>query len=82
MYAATFLASCPKDRYIDELKNYFKKFGIKKEIPDYALDKHTKKGKEMGRDSKHYWEEGAKLIPEREGRDRQYLQKILEKMNK
>jgi replication-associated recombination protein RarA len=78
-FAATFLASCPKDRYIDELKNYFKKFDIKKQIPDYALDKHTKRGKEMGRGSKHFWEEGTKLFPELKGRDKQYLDKIMAK---
>jgi replication-associated recombination protein RarA len=82
LYAATFLASCKKDRYIDELKNYLKKSNIKKEIPDYALDKHTKRGKEMGRDERHFWEEGAKLIPELEDRDKQYYDRIMKDLNK
>jgi hypothetical protein len=30
-------------------------------IPDYALDKHTSRGKKMGRGLKHFIEEGAKL---------------------
>ena len=33
------------------------------EIPGYALDMHTMKGKAMGRDLKHFRSEGAKLVP-------------------
>ena len=33
------------------------------EIPDYALDMHTMKGKAMGRGLDHFRSEGAKLIP-------------------
>ena len=29
-----------------------------------ALDKHTKRGQEMGRGSKHFFEEGTKVIPQ------------------
>ena len=34
------------------------------EIPDYALDMHTMKGKAMGRGLDHFRKEGAKLVPE------------------
>ena len=34
------------------------------EVPDIALDKHTKRGQEMGRGSKHFFEEGTKVIPQ------------------
>src|SRR4029077_5973542 len=34
------------------------------EIPDYALDMHTRKGKAMGRGLDHFRKEGAKLVPE------------------
>ena len=34
------------------------------EVPDFALDKHTKRGQEMGRGSKHFFEEGTKVIPQ------------------
>ena len=40
------------------LENY------KPEIPDFAHDMHTMKGKAMGRGLDHFREEGAKLIPE------------------
>lgn len=35
-------------------------------IPDYALDKHTAKGRSLGRDIKHFLEDGALLINEAE----------------
>ena len=38
--------------------------GIKPEIPDYALDSHTQKGRAMGRDWDFWAEEGLKLHPE------------------
>ncbi len=34
------------------------------EVPDIALDKHTRRGQEMGRGSKHFFEEGTKVIPQ------------------
>ena len=39
------------------------------EIPDYALDMHTLKGKAMGRGLDHFRREGAKLVPPPTGRD-------------
>ena len=33
------------------------------EIPDYALDMHTMKGKAMGRGLNHFRQEGAELVP-------------------
>ena len=41
-----------------------RKKGIKLEIPDYAYDKHTFKGKKLGRGFKHFFEEGANLNPD------------------
>jgi replication-associated recombination protein RarA len=35
----------------------------KVEMPDYALDKHTRRGRQKGRGFKHFFEEGAKLWP-------------------
>lgn len=34
---------------------------IKLEIPDYALDKHTQRGRSMGRGFKHWVEEGSQI---------------------
>jgi replication-associated recombination protein RarA len=39
------------------------------EIPDWALDMHTMKGKAMGRGLDHFREEGAKLVPPPTGDD-------------
>ncbi|WP_074818989.1 MULTISPECIES: hypothetical protein [Bradyrhizobium] len=36
--------------------------GYALEIPDYALDMHTMKGKAMGRGLDHFRKEGAKLV--------------------
>ena len=39
------------------------------EIPDYALDMHTMKGKALGRGLDHFRKEGARLIPPPTGDD-------------
>ena len=54
IHAIRYLCKCQKDRSSDLLKNIvIKGFAMGKipEIPDYALDKHTVRGAEMGRDS-------------------------------
>ncbi|MCC6602138.1 MAG: hypothetical protein IT327_02950 [Anaerolineae bacterium] len=38
--------------------------GRKREIPDYALDKHTSRGRTMKRGVQHWLDEGCLLIPE------------------
>ena len=38
--------------------------GQRREIPDYAVDKHTRRGKSMGRGVEHWLEEGCLLCPE------------------
>ncbi len=53
----------------DLLKNIcIKSFAMGKlpEIPDVALDKHTVRGKAMGRDSFHFLNEASKVIPQME----------------
>jgi len=37
--------------------------GPKKEVPDWAYDKHTQKGRKMGRGWDHFKKEGMKLDP-------------------
>ena len=61
------LCACTKDRSSDYLKNIIIKeaaMGKVPEILDVALDKHTRRGQEMGRGSIHFFEEGAKVIPQ------------------
>ena len=67
VHAIRILCESEKDRSSDYLKNIIIKeaaMGKKPEIMDVALDKHTKRGQEMGRGSKHFFEEGTKVIPQ------------------
>jgi replication-associated recombination protein RarA len=34
---------------------------LKRDIPDYALDKHTQRGRQMRRGHAHFWDEGARI---------------------
>ena len=64
-HAVIMLCRAKKSRLIDWaivweiLTHPFKK----EAIPDFALDKHTIRGKSMGRSWKHFFEEGSKLNP-------------------
>ncbi|MGL5756992.1 MAG: hypothetical protein ACRCYC_16840 [Paraclostridium sp.] len=67
IHAIRYLCNCEKDRSSDLLKNIVIKgfaMGRVPEIPDYALDKHTVRGAEMGRDSFHFLNEASKVIPQ------------------
>ncbi|MCU9812308.1 hypothetical protein [Paraclostridium sp. AKS81] len=69
IHAIRYLCKCQKDRSSDLLKNIvIKGFAMGKipEILDYALDKHTVRGAEMGRDSFHFLNEASKVIPQME----------------
>lgn len=69
IHAIRVLCTCTKDRSSDYLKNIIIKesaMGKVVEVPDIALDKHTKRGQEMGRGSKHFFEEATKVFPQLE----------------
>jgi len=82
VHAVRYLCSCQKDRSSDEMVNLLRhqveQEGRVPEIPDYALDMHTAKGQEMGRSKLHFWEVGAAIAPELEGRDTTYREMMLE----
>lgn len=83
VHAIRILCESEKDRSSDYLKNIIIKeaaLGKKPVIMDVALDKHTKRGREMGRGSKHFFEEGTKVIPQFEVNNnyRERYGKILE----
>ena len=63
--AILFLSRSPKSRLADNFQCCIfldKELNKKRlEIPDFALDKHTRRGKEMGRGVDHWLEEGCKL---------------------
>lgn len=81
LFATGYLARSKKDRFIDEIKNYFNLFPQKKKIPNYALDKHTKKGKEQKRGDVHFWRIATKIIPESKNRNKKYLKSIIKFLN-
>lgn len=69
IHAIRVLCQSEKDRSSDILKNIVIKsvaMGEIKEIPEYAFDKHTTKGRAMGRDSFHFLHEASKVIPQLE----------------
>jgi|LSQX01.3.fsa_nt_gb hypothetical protein len=69
VHAIRYLCRCKKDRSSDHLKNItIHKFesGEKPEIPSYALDMHTVRGRAMGRDMLHFLTEASRVEPELE----------------
>lgn len=69
VHAIRILCESEKDRSTDFLKNIVIKtaaMGQVPEVPDIALDKHTRRGREMGRDSRHFYEEGCLVFPQAE----------------
>jgi len=84
VHAIRYLSAAQKDRTSDNLKNIVKTefaYGRKPEIPDFALDKHTQKGRAMGRDFKHFLEEGSQLENEISV-DENYRSRLLELLDK
>lgn len=64
--ANAILAMCraPKSRIGDEFQIVVygrREAGWKLEVPDYALDMHTGRGRRLKRDAAHFWKEGVKL---------------------
>ncbi len=79
VHALRYLCKCKKDRSSDLLKNIVIKTtaqGTHPEIMDVALDKHTPRGRAMGRDSFHFFHEGSKVTPELEV-DNDYKERYL-----
>ena len=72
MHAIRYLCRCKKERTTDNIKNQIIKeweHGKKPEVPDYAYDLHTAKGRAMGRDEMHFLTEASRVIPQLEGED-------------
>jgi replication-associated recombination protein RarA len=61
VHAVLYLARAPKSRIVDNLLTVIYNDETKPEIPDYALDMHTYRGKKVGRGIDHFFNEGAKL---------------------
>lgn len=84
IHAVRFLCSSPKDRSSDEMLNWIKKSylgeSLRPTIPPYALDKHTLRGQQNGKSEVDFYDEGALVSPELEGRDTTYLRRIRDLM--
>jgi hypothetical protein len=85
IHAVRYLAGSRKDRSSDELLNWIRRARGQGEalpmIPDYAIDMHTARGQAMGRDFRHFLDEGARVAPELAGRDttwRERLERIVD----
>lgn len=62
VHAIILLARSPKSRLVDHaLIVMYEATREKRPIPDFALDKHTARGKALRRGHDHFWKEGAKL---------------------
>ena len=80
-HAIRVIGSGPKDRTTDDMVNWAKQsvaLGESlPEIPDVALDMHTKRGKEMGRDYLFFMQEASKVVPEIPGKEQKYRDWIM-----
>ncbi|MGB8648037.1 MAG: hypothetical protein WCF84_22570 [Anaerolineae bacterium] len=64
--AILLMCRSPKSRIADHFQcavNQDRLHGLHLEVPDYALDKHTGRGKRRGRDVQHWLTEGCQLNP-------------------
>jgi hypothetical protein len=63
VHAVLLMATAKKSRLVDWLLMEVNSNNCERlEIPDYALDRHTRRGLRMGRDWTHFMEHGARLI--------------------
>jgi replication-associated recombination protein RarA len=70
IHAVLICVRAKKSRMVDTaLITMYEAERPKMEIPDFALDMHTLKGRRMGRGVDHFFDEGAKIENEAFGRD-------------
>jgi hypothetical protein len=80
-HAIRVLVTSPKDRTTDELVNWISHLAddedVRPEVPDVALDVHTRRGQLMGRGLVHFLAEGAQVANEVPDRDLTYRKRLL-----
>ena len=84
VHAIRYLCQSEKDRSSYLLKNIVIKnfaMGYVPEIPDIAFDKHTTRGKKMGRGSEHFLNEASIVIPQKKV-DNHYKEEYAELLKK
>ncbi len=85
MHAVRVLATSEKDRTSDELTTWVRQAvadgAASPDVFDDALDMHTRRGQEMGRDFTHFFLNGAQVANELPGRDVTYRERLLARLN-
>ena len=80
LYAIRYLCRQKKERSTDQIKNIIMMENAKgeiPEIPDYAIDMHTNKGRfELGRDVFYFLNEASKVIPLADDYDDKYFKQL------
>lgn len=77
--AAAYLAVTPKDPTASEVLQVVLQEDLVPDIPDAAVDIHTKRGQEEGRTLGEWWATGAVVAPEVEGRDTSWRDRVTER---
>lgn len=63
-FVVMYLARSPKSRHVDYLGGVILKRneqGWKPEIPEYAIDEHTERGREAGKDDNEFFRDGSRI---------------------
>jgi replication-associated recombination protein RarA len=81
IHAVRFLCQCKKDRSSDEMYNWIiKEYAagtLKPVIPEYALDKHTLRGQQAGKDENDFYAVSSQVSPEWADRDKTYRERVM-----
>ncbi|BCH20282.1 ATPase AAA [Mesorhizobium sp. L-8-3] len=85
-HAIRLLATSAKDRTSDDLVNWAKhSVALGERLPeiiDVALDMHTRRGQEMGRDYRFFMEEASRVVPEIADKDQTWRDWIIDALDK
>lgn len=80
-HAIRLIAESPKDRTTDDMVNFARLENQVRdhapEVPDFAIDMHTRRGAEMGRGYEHFMKEASRVENAIPAGDRSYRERIL-----
>ena len=80
-HAIRLIAESPKDRTSDDMVNFAKLENQTRdkapEIPDFAIDMHTKRGWDLGRGYEHFMKEASHIENPVKDRDSSYRDRIM-----
>lgn len=79
--AVLYLSRCKKSRLVDHFNIWHFRSDEVPTVPDFAFDKHTRKGKKEGRGLDHFFQEGAKLENMAEvDREAEFVEKAIQRL--